>query len=56
MWLGPDMFIIVNDPIDVEAILNSPHCLDKDKVYTLVKDGMGTHGLITNAGTFSSKI
>lgn len=50
MWLGPEMYIVVNDPVDVEAILNSPFCLEKDKAYRLMIDIMGSDGLVSNIG------
>lgn len=53
MWLGPKLVIMLANPIDIETVLTSPHCLSKDEAYKFLKEGLATEGLVTSEGTFS---
>lgn len=50
IWCGSKIFVILDNPVDVEKVLT--HCLTKDKLYDVVKDALNTNGLITNDGDF----
>lgn len=50
IWRGTDIFIILDNPVDVETVLTSPHCLTKEKLYRFIKEGLDTNGLVTNEG------
>lgn len=43
-WLGPELLILANTPEAMQIILNSPHCLDKSRLYDvlLLKKGLLT--------------
>lgn len=49
-WLANRFLIIFNDPVCIEAILNSPQTMDKGDVYQFVSKLMGGDGLITISG------
>lgn len=53
IWLGTKMVIMLDDPVDVETVLTSPHCLSKDESYKFIKEGLATDGLVTNDGMIS---
>lgn len=44
-WLGPKFFILVTKPADVQAVLTSQHCLNRDDVYDFTRTYAGD-GLI----------
>lgn len=46
VWMGTQLYVLVNDPIDVEMILNSPSCLDKGASYYFINQFFG-RGLVT---------
>lgn len=52
MWLGPELFVLLDHPIDIETVLTSPHCTDKAKVYRMVRRVLETDGLVSNEGKF----
>lgn len=45
-WLGNRLFVYVDDPVDIETILNSPHSLNKGESYDFISESIGL-GLIT---------
>lgn len=44
-WLGPKFFLLVTKPADVQAVLTSQHCLNRDDVYDFTRTYAGD-GLI----------
>lgn len=44
-WLGPKFFLLVTKPEDVQAVLTSQHCLNRDDVYDFTRTYAGD-GLI----------
>lgn len=52
MWLGPEFFVLLDHPIDIETVLTSPHCTDKAKVYHMVRQVLETDGLVSNEGNY----
>lgn len=36
-WMGPTLFIFVNDPKLIEQVLNSPKCIDKSFIYKFLR-------------------
>lgn len=49
MWMGPNLFLYIEQPEDIETILNSDVCLDKGNSYTFIQKVIGL-GLITLRG------
>ncbi|XP_021940758.1 cytochrome P450 4C1-like isoform X1 [Zootermopsis nevadensis] len=45
-WFGPRLYVAVSRPADIEAVLTSPHALEKDPVYRFLEPWLG-HGLFT---------
>lgn len=50
-WLGPKFFVLVTKPEDVQAVLTSPHCLNRDDVYDFTRTYAGD-GLIALKSTW----
>lgn len=46
VWIGPTLYLLTADPEEVQAILNAPQCLNRDKTYKYVRPLMGD-GLVT---------
>lgn len=44
-WLGPKFCVLVTRPEDVQVVLNSPQCLNRDEVYDFTRTYAGD-GLI----------
>lgn len=44
------MYVALDNADDIETILKSPHCLNKDDVYHYVKECLGVDGLFTAEG------
>ena len=36
-WLGPELFVLLSDPDDIQTVLNSPNSLDKAEFYKFFK-------------------
>ena len=49
-WLGTRFLIYCYDPSSLETILNSPHTMDKGRVYKYVHLVLGGEGLFTSGG------
>lgn len=49
LWIGPRLFVFVNQPQHIEQILNSPLCIDKGLSYKFIEKIVG-NGLITLKG------
>lgn len=49
LWIGNNLFVYVDDPSHIEAILNSPKCLNKGGSYRFIENFVGM-GLITMRG------
>jgi len=49
VWVGPKLYLYIDRPEQVQAILNSPNCLEKEKVYKFLTI-LGGDGLITSDG------
>lgn len=41
IWLGPMLALLIDDPNDLQIVLNSPSCLEKAKPYTFFGYSMG---------------
>lgn len=46
LWIGPRLFVFIDNPADVELILNSPDCIDKGRSYRFIDTIVGK-GLIS---------
>lgn len=46
IWIGPRMFVFVDNPAHVEVILNAPECIDKGRSYRFLETIVG-NGLIS---------
>ena len=51
LWIGTRLFILLNNPDDIKAVLTSPHCLSKSDSYHFVKETFSGEGLLTSEGT-----
>lgn len=40
-WFGTTLITVVSSAEDMQAVLNSPHCLQKAFVYDLIADNIG---------------
>jgi cytochrome P450 len=51
-WLGPKLFIITDNPDDIQILLNSPNSSYKDEVYKFMEEPfkLGCGGLISLNG------
>lgn len=49
LWAGPELFVLLANPIDVEAILNSTKNLTKSFNYNFLREWLG-EGLLTSTG------
>jgi cytochrome P450 len=51
-WLGPDLFIMTDDPDDIQILLNAPNSSYKDEVYKFIEEPFNglPAGLITANG------
>lgn len=49
-WLGPKFFVLVTRPEDIQAVLTSQHCLNRDDVYEFTRTYAGD-GLIALKST-----
>ena len=36
-WMGPTLFIFVNDPKLIEQVLSSPKCIEKSFIYKFLR-------------------
>lgn len=50
LWLGPQFFVVLDHPVDIETVLTSPHCMDKADIYQMVRQVLETDGLVSNHG------
>lgn len=41
MWWGPTLVMMISSAEDMQAVLTSPHCLQKAYVYNLIHDNNG---------------
>lgn len=61
-WLGPALFIFVNDPQLIEQVLKSPKCLEKSFFYKFLRLDKGLLAakrelkLVVFVGTFQSSV
>lgn len=46
-WAGPICIIMVDSPKDLQAVLNSPNCLNKSSFYDVIPNKLG---LLTSKG------
>lgn len=46
VWMGTQLYVMVNNPVNVEKILNSQSCLERGKQYSVLKHLLN-RGLIT---------
>lgn len=46
IWMFNVPVVIVSKPEDIQTVLNSPHCMEKDKRYLMARDAFG-NGLLT---------
>lgn len=49
LWLGTELYVMLNHPDDVAAVLSSQHCLEKANIYKLVAKRLQTDGLVSSA-------
>lgn len=52
IWVGPRLFVFVDNPAHVEIILNSPECIDKGRSYRFLETVLGS-GLISMQSEFT---
>ncbi|PNF39482.1 Cytochrome P450 4C1 [Cryptotermes secundus] len=45
-WLGPRLYVAIARPADIEAVLTSPHALERDPVYRFLEPWFG-NGIFT---------
>lgn len=54
-WLGKSLVIVISSPTDMQAVLNSPHCLQKPFIYDFCEEiGYVNNGLFTAKGSSDS--
>lgn len=41
LWLGPKLYLILNNPEDIQLVLNSNKCINKDDAYVRLEDLYG---------------
>lgn len=46
------MYIGLDNADDIETVLKSPHCLNKDTIYQYVRESLAVDGLFTSEGIF----
>ncbi|XP_001662865.3 cytochrome P450 4C1 [Aedes aegypti] len=44
-WLGPKLFVFIDNPEDIQVVLNSPNCLEKAEIYRFIRS---LNGLFTS--------
>lgn len=54
LWLGPKMYLLLDNADDIETVLKSPHCLNKESVYHYVQESLSVNGLFTLEGKIIS--
>ena len=47
-WLGPEPFILIDNPEDIQTVLNSPNCLSKANVYGFLRCENGLFSIINS--------
>lgn len=50
VWLGPRMFVYVDNLKGVETVLQSNDCLDRQESYEYIKEALGVNGIFTSDG------
>lgn len=50
VWLGPRMFVYVDNLKAVEAVLSSNDCLDRQESYVYIQEALGVNGIFTLDG------
>jgi cytochrome P450 len=51
VWLGPKLYVITDNPDDVQILLNAPNSMHKDEVYDFMNCfGLNAAGLISSSG------
>lgn len=46
------MYIGLDNADDIETVLKSPHCLNKDTIYQYVRESLAVDGLFTSEGIY----
>lgn len=41
LWLGPKLYLLINNPEDIQLVLNSNNCINKDVAYDRLEDLYG---------------
>ena len=49
-WLGTKLFVMLDNVQDIETVLGSPYCLNKEDCYKYVEE-IATEGLFTSPGS-----
>lgn len=50
IWLGTKMFLYCDNIEDVETVLMSPNCIDRDDLYQYLNEALGVNGIFTLKG------
>lgn len=50
VWLGPRMFVYVDNLSAVETVLQSNDCLDRQESYQYIQEALGVNGIFTLDG------
>lgn len=50
VWMGPNLYVYVDDPQSAETLLKHRNAFEKPNVYDAVKDVLGADGLFTLKG------
>lgn len=50
IWLGTKLFVYVDNIEDVEAVLSSAECTNRDEIYQYLKEALGVNGVFTLEG------
>lgn len=50
MWLGTELFVYVDTEKAVEQVLTSTDCLDRQRGYKYIREGLGVDGVFTLNG------
>lgn len=40
-WLGPKSFIVIDQPDDIQTVMNSSGCIEKSEIYKFFNRGLG---------------
>lgn len=50
IWLGTKLFVYVDNVEDVEVVLSSAECTNREEIYQYLKEALGVNGVFTLEG------